>query len=51
MDNKKLSSIMYMGAGALFLLSGILGGKMIYLVLGAVFLVLGMQQMKKTKDE
>lgn len=51
MNNAKTAALMYIAGGLFFLISGILGGKMIFLILGAVVIVLGLQKLKNLKDE
>lgn len=51
MDSAKLSAMMYIAGGLFFLVSGLLGGKLIFLVLGVVVIVLGLQKLRSAKDE
>ncbi len=47
MDNLKLSGIMYIAAGIFFLISGFLGGNILYLPLAAVMIILGLRKFKQ----
>lgn len=51
MNNGKTAALMYIAGGVFFLISGLLGGKMIFLVLGVVVIVLGLQKLRSAKDE
>lgn len=51
MDNRKTAAMMYIAGGVFFLISGILGGKLIFLILGVVIIVLGLQKLRSVKDE
>ncbi len=51
MDNLKLSGLMYIAAGALFVFSGFLGRNFLTLALGAVFILLGLRKMKHQDNE
>ncbi len=46
MEGKKLSAIMYIGAGILFCISAFLNGNIVTIPLGAVFIVLGLRKLK-----
>lgn len=47
MNNMKLAALMYIGAGIFFIISGFIGGKMVYLPLAAVFIILGLRKLKQ----
>lgn len=51
MDNRKLSALMYIGAGIFFIISGFIGGKMVYLPLAAVFIILGLRKLKQANEQ
>ncbi len=50
MDNLKLSAILYMAAGVVFFGSAFLGGNMVNIALGAVFVVLGLRKLKESQE-
>lgn len=47
MNNLKTSGILYIAAGVFFVISAIMGGSLIYLVLAAVLIVLGLRNLKR----
>ncbi len=51
MDNIKLSGILYIAAGALFVFSGFVGGNLLTLPLGAVFVLLGLRKLKSNDNQ
>ncbi len=51
MDNIKLAAIMYIAAGVLFAVTGILGGNILILPVGAVLVVLGMRKLKQHQQD
>ncbi len=51
MDNIRLSGLMYIAAGALFVFSGFLGRNLLTLPLGAVFILLGLRKLKSHSDQ
>lgn len=50
MNNAKTAAMMYIAGGAFFLISGLLGGKLIFLILGAVVIVVGLQKLRSARD-
>ncbi len=51
MDNIKLAAIMYIAAGVLFAVTGILGGNILILPVGAVLVVLGVRKLKQHQQD
>ncbi len=51
MNRKKLAAWMYIIAGLLFVSSGLTGGKLIILALGAAVIMMGLRMLKNAKSE
>ncbi len=51
MDNGKLSGLMYIAAGALFVFSSFIGGNLFTLPVGAVLILLGCRKMKGNRED
>ncbi len=50
MDSMKLAALMYIAAGALFAVTGFLGGNIFLLPLGAVLILLGLRKRKQHQN-
>lgn len=51
MDNQKMSAILYIAAGVVFIIGGFIGGNIMNLPLGVVLIILGIRKLKKNEPE